>query len=149
MVVDAIIRYWVEVVAPTEDRTERLGLSIQYLAAYFYTDDGLVVSTQPERLKREFDVFVGLFYRVGLRTNARKMVSMAFQPFLAPGQMSSEAYERRATGTRTTFWEQQNQMVPCPECRVEVAVGLILTHRQSQNGVGRVASERVKIWESH
>ena len=44
-----------------------LGLTILYLAAYFYSDDGLVESTQPERLQRAFDILTDLFNRVGLR----------------------------------------------------------------------------------
>ena len=87
VVVDAVIRYWVVVVAPTEDGTEALGLSIQNLAAYFYAKDFLVVLNQPDRLHWAFDVLVGLFGWVGIRTNARKMVSMACQPCHTPGQI--------------------------------------------------------------
>ena len=48
-------------VESTEVGTEVLGLSIQDLVAYFYANDGLVASTQPERLQRLFGVFSGLF----------------------------------------------------------------------------------------
>ena len=47
LVVDAVIRHWVTVVAATEAGTEGLGLLIWDLVAYFYADDGLVASTQP------------------------------------------------------------------------------------------------------
>ena len=50
VVVDAIIHHWVTVVAPTKDGMEVLGLSIRYLSAYFYANNGLVASAQPERL---------------------------------------------------------------------------------------------------
>ena len=76
VVVDAVIRHWVVVVAPTKDSMEVLGLSIQELTAYLYADNGLIVSTRPERLQREFDVLTGIFDWVGLRTNTRKIVSM-------------------------------------------------------------------------
>ena len=46
MVVDAVIRHWVTVVTSTEVGTGGLGLTIVDLAAYFYANDGLVVSTQ-------------------------------------------------------------------------------------------------------
>ena len=36
-----------------------------------------------------------------------------------------------------TFQEQQRVRVACPKSGVEVAVGSLLTHRQSQNVVGR------------
>ena len=64
-------------VSATEAGMEGLGLSIRDLVAYLYSDNGLVTSTQPERLQREFSVLTGLFDRVDLRTNTRKTVSMA------------------------------------------------------------------------
>ena len=48
--VDTVILHWVIVVAPTKDCMEVLGLSIQDFAAYFYANDSLVLSTQPDRL---------------------------------------------------------------------------------------------------
>ena len=74
VVVDAIIRHWVTVVAATEADTEGIGLSIQDLAVYFYANDGIVASIQHDKLQLEFDVLTGLFKRVGLRTNTRKTV---------------------------------------------------------------------------
>ena len=129
--VDFIIRHWVTVVAETEEVTEGLGLSLRDLAAYFYANDGLIVSTQPERMQREFNVLTGLFDRVVLRTNMRKTVSMAHQPCHAPGRMSVETYGRLTTGTGLIFWERQRMRVQCPECEVEVVTGSLLTHHQS------------------
>ena len=40
-----------------------------------------------ERLQRVFDVLTGLFDRVVLMENIRKMVSMDFQPCHVPGRM--------------------------------------------------------------
>ena len=77
MVMDAVIRHWVTVVAKTEACTEGLGLSIWDLALYLYADNGLITSTQPDRLQWAFDIISGLFDRVGLRTNMRNMVSIA------------------------------------------------------------------------
>ena len=50
IVVDAIIRHWVVVVAATEAGTEGLSTSMQDLVVYLYADNGLVASTHPERL---------------------------------------------------------------------------------------------------
>ena len=55
LVVDATIHHWVTVEAETESFKERLGLSMQYLAAYFYANDGLIASTQPERMQWLFN----------------------------------------------------------------------------------------------
>ena len=92
VVVDAVISHWVEVVTPTEVGTGGLGLPIVDLAAYFYSENGLVASTQPERLQRVFDFLVGLFDRVSLRTNTAKIVDVLCQPCHAPGVMLEEAH---------------------------------------------------------
>ena len=105
LVMDAAIRHWVMVVAETEVVTEELGLLIQELVAYFYSDDGLVTSTQPERLKQAFGILTGLFGQVRFRTNTWKTASMAFQPCHMPGRISVEAYERLTTGTGPMFQE--------------------------------------------
>ena len=86
---------------------ELLGPSIRDFVAYFYSDDGLVHLTQPERLHRVFDVLAGLFVRVDFRRNTRKTVIMDFQTCYDPSKMSMEAYERRTTGTIPTFQERQ------------------------------------------
>ena len=63
---DSVIRHWVTVAMPTEAGTGGLGLTIIDLAEYFYENDGLKASTQPERLQRVFYILTGLFNRVGL-----------------------------------------------------------------------------------
>ena len=125
------------VVTPTEAGTGGLGLTIIDLVAYLYSDDGLVVSTQPERLQRAFDVLTGLLGWFGLRMNTRKTFSMSCQPCHNPGLVSSEVYKCQTTCTGLTFQEQQRRRVYCPECGVVVAAELLLTHRQSQHGMGR------------
>ena len=92
VVVDAIIRHWVTVVTPTTAVLGGLGITFIYLLAHFYADNGLVASTQPERLHTEFDVLTVLFHRVGLWKNTAKTVGMVCQPCHAPGRVSEEAY---------------------------------------------------------
>ena len=74
--VDAVISHWVTVVTPAEVGTIRIGLTTIDLAAYFYANNGLVASTQPERIHRPFDVVTGLFNWVGIRTNTANTVGM-------------------------------------------------------------------------
>ena len=114
VVVDTVIHHWVAVVVATKEGMEVLGMSIWYLAGYFYADNGLASLTQPERLQRAFEVLTVLFKRVVLRTNTWKTVGMACQPCHTPGRMSVEAYERRTAGTGTTFWERQRGRLQCP-----------------------------------
>ena len=137
VVVDAVIRHWVTVVAEIEAGTEVLGLLIQYFVPYFYSDNGLAASTQPERLQRVFTVLIGLFCQFGLRTNTRKTVSMACQPCHMPGSILVVVYVRLRRRTGLTFWEWHRMLVQCPECRVEVTAGLLPTHRHIQHYVGR------------
>ena len=77
VVVDAVIFHWVTVVTQTEAGTGGIGLAIIDLAAYFYTNDDLVALTKPKMLQRTFDVLIGLFNRVGLKTDAAKTVGMS------------------------------------------------------------------------
>ena len=137
VVMDAVIRHWVAMAAATEEGIDGLNLSIQDLVAYFYSDNGLIASTQPERTHQALNILTGLFDKVGLRTNTEKMMSMACQTCHTPVIMSVEAYERLTTGIGPTFWELQRMQVQYTECRVEVATGSLLTRRQRQNGVDR------------
>ena len=76
VLVESAISHWVMVVAAMEAGTEGLGDLVKDLAAYFYVDDGLIVLTQLERTKRDFDVLTDLFKWVGLWTNTRKTLRM-------------------------------------------------------------------------
>ena len=137
MVFDAVVRHRVTVVTPPEVGTGGLGLTIIHLVDYFYAEDGLVVSTQPERLQRAFELLTGFFDRVGLRKNTEKMVGTVCQPCHAPEGVSEESYARQTTGKGPTFCERQRRRVEFPECVVEVAAGFLLTYCQIQNDVGK------------
>ena len=88
VVVDAFIHHWVTLVTPTEVGTGGLGLTIIDLAAYFYTNNGLVAPTHPVRLHRAFDILTRIFDRVSLRINTGKTFSMVCQTCHAPDGMS-------------------------------------------------------------
>ena len=55
VVVYNVIRQWVVVVAPTAGGKEGRDQSRRELTAYVHANNGLVMSTQPERLHRTFD----------------------------------------------------------------------------------------------
>ena len=67
MVVDSFICQWVVVVAVTKAYMEALVVLIQDLTEYYYTNDGLIASTQPKKMKRAFDVLEDLFDRSASR----------------------------------------------------------------------------------
>ena len=51
---------------------EGFGRSVQWMADFFHTYDGLLASPRPARLQAALDVMMGLFDRVGLQTNVKK-----------------------------------------------------------------------------
>ena len=52
---------------------------------FFYADDGLLASTDPECLQGAFETLTGLLDRVGLRKNVGKAVGMVCRHFRAAG----------------------------------------------------------------
>ena len=76
----AVVRYWISLVAGgarVQGRGER---DIQYCAAFFYMDYGLVASTDPVWLHGAFVNLTKLFNRVGIWANVGKTVGMIFFP---------------------------------------------------------------------
>ena len=80
LMVDAVIREWLRQVRGAEVAADGIGSQIRALLAAFYADDGLVQSRDPAFLQYAFDILVGLFGRVGLRTNTTKTEAMACVP---------------------------------------------------------------------
>ena len=62
-------------IAGAEDRGER-GQEDRHQAALFYADNGMVALSYPCWFQAAFNILVGLFDRVGLRTNVGKTVGM-------------------------------------------------------------------------
>ena len=84
VVVYYVISHWVTVVSPTETGEEVIWDMIKDLVDFFYVNDGIVVSHQPERLQRAFNILTYLFGRVGIYKNLGKTVSMACRPCYTP-----------------------------------------------------------------
>ena len=76
VVVDGGICHWVKVVEAMETGAKFLGALVQDLAAYFYANNRIVMSTEPERLQREFNIITDLFSQVVPRMNKRRPVIM-------------------------------------------------------------------------
>ena len=98
LVVDAVIREWLRQVLGEEVAADGIGSHIRVLLAAFYADDGLVQSRDPEFLQYSFDILVGLFERVGLRTNTTKTEAMTCIPGEICPALSHEAYANRIEG---------------------------------------------------
>ena len=62
-------RDWMTVILLTEAGGDGFGREVQRMVLFLYAEDGLFASTRTEWAQEAFDVLVGLFDRVGLRTN--------------------------------------------------------------------------------
>ena len=114
VVVDAVVRNWVAVViASAEEQGER-GKEGRNQDSLLYADDDMVSSSDPRWLQGAIDTLVGLFDRVGLRTNVGKTVGMVCRPCQAAGTQSEAAYGRRITGEGPTYRERLNGQVSFP-----------------------------------
>ena len=84
------------------ERGER-GQEGRHQNALFYADNGMVASSDPRWLQGEFSTLVGIYDRVGLRTNFRKTVSMVCPPCQAAGNQSEAVYGRQIMGEGPTY----------------------------------------------
>ena len=76
MLVDAVVHHWVTIAVTEAEKRRARGREGRHQAALFYADDGMLASSDPEWLQWDFTQLVGLFDRVGLKTNCKKTVSM-------------------------------------------------------------------------
>jgi len=72
IMVDAIVREWLRQVLVDRAAKEGYGDEVNLFLAIFYADDVFIAARDPERLQQTLDILVGLFERVGLRTNTTK-----------------------------------------------------------------------------
>ena len=135
-----MVRHWVTIaVMEAETRGER-GREGRHQAALFYTDDGMLASSDPQWIQWEFTQLVGLFDRVGLNMSTGKMVSTTCRPCNTTGNRLEEAYGRIMTGEGPPFRERKRERVTCGDCGKELAAGLLDSHQMTQHG---------KTWEKH
>ena len=107
VVVDAVVRHWVMLaVEEAETRGER-GREGRHQATLFYADDGMVSSSDPRWLQWAFTTLVGIFDRVGLKTNMGKTFRMTCRPFPEVGNRSEAAYGYTITGEGLTYLERK------------------------------------------
>ena len=76
----------------------------------------MLALSDPRWLQWEFTQLVGLFERVGLKTNCKKTVSMTCRPCSTPGNRSEETYGHTMTGDGPTPRERKRERVECGDC---------------------------------
>ena len=101
----------------------------------------MIASSDPRWLQWAFTQLVGLFDRVGLKTNFKKTVSMACRPCRTPGNRSEETYGHTMTGDGPTPGERKRERVTCGDCGKEMAAGSLDYHRMTLHG-----KERERKW---
>ena len=135
VVVDAVVRHWIDGMVEEADETGETGRDGRHQSAVFYSDEGMVVLSDPAWLQGAFSSLVAIFDRVGLRTNVGKTVIMACHPCRAgAGNRTEAAYSRRLTGLGKTYAERQRERVACGECGAVIAVGSMLSHLMTRHG---------------
>ena len=72
VVVDAVVRHWIQLATQEAERRGEQGREGRHQAALFYADDDMIVLSDPRWLQWAFTILVGLFDRVGLKTNQQK-----------------------------------------------------------------------------
>ena len=68
------------------------GVKVLHQSNFFYVYNGLVVSTDPKWLQGVFNSPIGLFDKVGLRTNFGNIVGMICRICRMVGTQSEAAY---------------------------------------------------------
>ena len=105
--------------------------------AILYADDGMIASTNPGCNQTTFEMLMGTFDWVGLKTNARKTGGMGCHPCQAAGVREDEAYTRRMTGTGRSYKKRQQEWVSCPESGKDLTRGSLYAHFQTKNIVAK------------
>ena len=72
LVVHAVVRHWLTITVKEAERRGERGREVRHQAALSYADDGMLASSNPQWMQWDLTQLVGLFDRVGLKTNCRK-----------------------------------------------------------------------------
>ena len=90
MLVEAVARHWILLVAGGTGWKDMWVREVQQCANFVYVDYGLFVLTDPVWLQGAFDTLTGLSDRVGLQKKVRKMVRIICRPCCAAGNQPAE-----------------------------------------------------------
>ena len=86
----------------------------------------MVDLSDPRWLQDEFSTLVGLFDRVGLRTNVGKTFVMVCFLCQTEGNQSEVTYKRQIKGESPSYQVWQKGRVQCRECMDEMVFGLMV-----------------------
>jgi len=136
MMVDAVVREWLRRVLGEEAARHGYGTAVRELMAIFYADDAVLASRDPVALQKALDIIVGLFERVGLRTNTSKTKIMTCVPGKIRTRLSPEAYNNSREGM-SVAGDWQTRRVHCDICDMSLTAGSLPSHLETQHDVYR------------
>ena len=122
IIIDAVLRSW------KAEETYRGS------EALFYVDDGLIENNNNIKVQHDLDILIGLFEKMGLKTNEKKTKYMIFRGPAPSKRLSKEAYERHCTGNGLSYLERRKKRVECSICGKEMQMGSLQRHMLQQHG---------------
>ena len=111
MMVNAVLLHWEEVMVESVEDQRGHRQEGRHQNSLFYADDGMVASLESKWLQGAFSTLVGMFHRLGLKTNAGKMAVMVYRLSQATGTHSETVYRRQTTGAGPYYRERQSSSV--------------------------------------
>jgi Reverse transcriptase (RNA-dependent DNA polymerase) len=138
ILVDAVLRHWLEVCANEPDEQARAGIEARVveLLMHFlaYVDDTSLGSQDPVWLQNSLQFLTECFARVGLSTNIDKTEAMVCIPRSLRTHHSSAGYRRRLAGHGDNYRQRKRRRTTCPECGKGLADGSLASHLRTQHG---------------
>ena len=136
VVVDAVVREWLRQTLGVEVARQGLGDLARTILVAFYADDGVLSARCPEWLQNSFTILVGLFERVGLRTNAQKTKVMMCIPGRIRVSMTEEVYNDYCHEA-STHAARKRLRVECDICGQSMQAASLQRHLETQHDVYR------------
>ena len=93
MVVYMVVRHWFKVMVEVAGGQVGCGQEGRHQNSLLYADDGTISSSDPGWLQGELSTLLGLFDRLGMKTNIRKTFGMVCCPFQAAGTQLEAEYK--------------------------------------------------------
>ncbi len=132
--VDAVVREWLCQMLDKDAARDGIGNQLAEMLVGFYVDDVLIASCDPVWLQELFDIFIGLFERIGLFTNASKMKVVVCILGQIHEAYTEEQYAEYKSLTGAAA-DNKHCRVDCDICGASLAAGSYQGHLELQRNV--------------
>jgi len=133
--VDCVVREWLRQVLGEDVPRDGVGDLVCDQCIPFFVDDGLVAARCPEWLQSSFNIFINLFERIGLRTNAKETKVMTCLLGKIQVAQTEEEYASLQTGLGTST--KKRRRVDCEVCGASLAAESLRSHLETQRNIFR------------